>query len=40
MNYVSFVDKSKDELIIKKDDTIINMYIVIKGKIKLSAYPP
>lgn len=34
------MEVKKDDLIISKDDTIIDMYIVLKGKVKVSVYPP
>ena len=40
MNYISYEEWKKDDLIISKDDEIVNMYIVLKGKVKISAYPP
>jgi hypothetical protein len=34
------MEKKKDDLIIKKGDEVVDMYIVLEGKVKISAYPP
>ena len=38
--YITFVEKEKDELIIQNENKVVDMYVIIKGKIKLSAYKP
>mmetsp|Transcript_21431 Transcript_21431/g.20603 ORF Transcript_21431/g.20603 Transcript_21431/m.20603 type:complete len:118 (-) Transcript_21431:328-681(-) len=38
--YITFVEKEKDELIIQREDNVVDMYVILKGKIKLSAYKP
>eukprot|EP00347_Sterkiella_histriomuscorum_P008024 403346662 len=40
INHIHFYEAKKDELIIKKDDSTVDMFIVLKGKIKVSVYPP
>ncbi|CDW79456.1 UNKNOWN [Stylonychia lemnae] len=40
INCISYEERKKDELIISKDDEIVDMYIVLKGRIKVSAFPP
>ena len=34
------MEKRKDELIIDANDNIVDMFIILKGKVKISAFPP
>ena len=40
MSNVSYLDCKKDEILINEENEIKDIYIVIRGKIKISAYPP
>jgi signal-transduction protein with cAMP-binding, CBS, and nucleotidyltransferase domain len=40
ITYISVEEWKKDEFIIKKDDPVVHMYIVLKGRIHISAFPP
>lgn len=40
MTYITYEEHNKDELIIKEGDPHVDMYIILRGRVKVSAYLP